>query len=134
MSSESISADPESEARNLLVIAPPGCGKTELLARRAEFLISKLQPGQRILALTFSNKAKANLNERLVGVLGAERKRKFVAVHNFHGHAAEVIRSHGRVLGIPTDVEMPDKRTQDNTIDPYLEGLLVRTKGTRCGP
>ena len=31
---------------NLLVIAPPGCGKTELLARRAEFLTTRLEPGQ----------------------------------------------------------------------------------------
>lgn len=118
-----VTADPESDACNLLVIAPPGCGKTELLARRADFLVRTLQPGQRILALTFSNKAKANLSERLVSVLGAERKRRFIAVHNFHGHAAEIIRSHGRVLGIPTDTQMPDKRTQDTTIDPYLDGL-----------
>src|SRR5258705_9387871 len=86
--------------RNLLVIAPPGCGKTELLARRAKMLLAYVASGQRILALSFSNKAKANLDSRLTEVLGGERKRRYVAVRNFHGHAAEVIPSHGRTLGV----------------------------------
>ncbi len=111
------------EAQNLLVIAPPGCGKTELLARRAEALITSLGPYQRILALTFSNKAKANLGARLDQVLGAERRRRHVAVHNFHGHAAQLVRSHGATLGIPTDFAMPDKRTQADAIAPHLEGM-----------
>ena len=110
-------------AQNLLVVAPPGCGKTELLARRAELLIPTLSPNQKILALTFSNKAKANLNNRLMIVLGAERKRRYVTVHNFHGHAAEIVRSHGRTLGIDPEFEMPDKRTQADAIAPLLEGL-----------
>lgn len=111
------------DAQNLLVIAPPGCGKTELLARRAELLIPTLRPNQKILALTFSNKAKANLNNRLTTVLGAERKRRHITVHNFHGHAAEIVRSHGRTLAMDPDFEMPDKRTQSDAIAPFLEGL-----------
>jgi DNA helicase-2/ATP-dependent DNA helicase PcrA len=112
-----------SAAPNLLVIAPPGCGKTELLARRAELLIPILRPHQKILALTFSNKAKANLNSRLVSVLGAERKRRYVTVHNFHGHAAEIVRSHGLTLAVDPGFEMPDKRSQANAIAPLLDGL-----------
>lgn len=110
-------------AQNLLVIAPPGCGKTELLARRAQTLIPSLDPHQQILALTFSNKAKSNLSVRLTQVLGAERRRRHVAVHNFHGHAAQLVRSHGATLGIATDFAMPDKRTQADAIAPHLEGL-----------
>jgi DNA helicase-2/ATP-dependent DNA helicase PcrA len=117
---------PEREAprqRNLLVVAPPGCGKTELLAHRAELLLDSLGPGQKILALTFSNKAKANLSSHLLKVLGAERKRRFVSVHNFHGHAADIVRSHGRTLGIGAYFEIPDKNTQADVIEPYTEGL-----------
>jgi DNA helicase-2/ATP-dependent DNA helicase PcrA len=62
-----------SSSANLLVIAPPGCGKTELLAQRAKALIRGLLPGQKILALTFTNRAKANLSERLRRILGAQR-------------------------------------------------------------
>ncbi|WP_437773481.1 UvrD-helicase domain-containing protein [Arthrobacter sp. KNU40] len=112
-----------SSTQNLLVIAPPGCGKTELLARRAELLIRQLRPNQKILALTFSNRAKANLNSRLAIVLGAERKRRYVTVHNFHGHAAEILRSHGRTLNIDPGFEMPDKRTQADAITPFLTGM-----------
>lgn len=120
---EEFRATCSSPEANLLVIAPPGCGKTELLARRAEFLIKALRPGQKILALTFSNKAKDNLSSRLVRVLGAERKRRFITVHNFHGHAAEIVRSHGATLGIATDFEMPDKHTQSQMVKPLTEGL-----------
>lgn len=114
---------------NLLVIAPPGCGKTELLARRAEFLTTRLEPGQRILALTFSNKAKRNLESRLVKILGAERKRRLIAVRNFHGHAAEILRSHGRTLGLDPDFAMPTRYTQKQAVDTLLEGLGRQTGG-----
>lgn len=110
-------------ARNLLVIAPPGCGKTELLAGRAELLLASLRSGQRILALTFSNKAKANLNSRLVKVLGAERKRRYITVRNFHGHAAEVIRSHGGTLAIDVDFDVPTVQTLPANLAPHLERL-----------
>ncbi|MGP9816818.1 hypothetical protein CIK76_03655 [Glutamicibacter sp. BW80] len=116
-------------AQNLLVIAPPGCGKTELLARRAALLIPRLSPNQKILALTFSNKAKANLTGRLVSVLGVERTRKYISIHNFHGHAAEIVRAHGRTLGIDPQFEMPDKRTQPEAIAPLLDGLSESDAG-----
>lgn len=97
---------------NLLIIAPPGCGKTELLALRAVELIPRLAPNQRILALTFTNRAKANLSERLQRLLGRERFRRYVTVHNFHGHAAEVVLAHGRTIGLPVaDLKMPTTKT-----------------------
>ncbi|MBC9822846.1 UvrD-helicase domain-containing protein [Terrabacter sp. MAHUQ-38] len=100
------------EQPNLLVIAPPGCGKTELLALRAMELIPRLAPHQRILALTFTNRAKANLGDRLRRHLGRERFRRYVAVHNFHGHAAEVVLAHGRTVGLPVeDLKMPTTKT-----------------------
>ena len=101
-----------SEQPNLLIVAPPGCGKTELLALRAVELIPRLAPNQRILALTFTNRAKANLGERMQRLLGRERFRRYVSVHNFHGHAAELVLAHGRTLGLPvSDLKMPTTKT-----------------------
>ena len=115
-----------SDQRNLLIVAPPGCGKTELLAHRALRHVPDLDTGRQILAVTFSNKAKANLNARLIEVLGVERKRRFLVVRNFHGHSAEIIRCHGRTLGLPTEFELPHDRTQNDVVDVYLEGLAER--------
>lgn len=93
-----------SKRRNTLIVAPPGCGKTEVLAYRALYLISTLGPNQRILALTFTNRARANLFERIRQVLGVERASRFVSVRNFHGHAAEIVLSHHRTIGLDLDL------------------------------
>jgi DNA helicase-2/ATP-dependent DNA helicase PcrA len=112
-----------SAARDLLVIAPPGCGKTELLARRTLRLIPELEPHQRILALTYSNKAKANLGSRLREILGADRMRRYVSVRNFHGHATEIIKAHGATLELDPAFERPERWTLPRAMAPWLEPL-----------
>ena len=47
-----------SDEMNTLIIAPPGCGKTEVLAFRAGHLMAMLKPHQKILALTSTNRAR----------------------------------------------------------------------------
>lgn len=112
-----------SPSSNLLVIAPPGCGKTELLARRTLHTIGLLEPHQRVLALTFSNKAKANLTNRLREVVGIDQLRRRVTVRNFHGLAAEVVRSHGSTLGLDPGFESPNRRTLADAITPHVKGM-----------
>lgn len=92
-----------SEATHVMVIAPPGCGKTEVLAHRAAFLISSLGKNQRLLALTFTNRAKANLEERLRSVLGQAQMRRYITVRNFHGHATQIVLAHGRTIGLEVE-------------------------------
>ena len=71
-----------------LIIAPPGCGKTELLARRPAMCIRRghLPDGRRILALTFTNKARDNLISRVTDHAGVSFRR-WITVVNFHGLA-----------------------------------------------
>lgn len=120
-----MSGDPQQTAAlstdpNLLVVAPPGCGKTELLALRAQALIPRLLPHQRILALTFTNRAKANLQDRLRRLLGSQRCRRYVSVRNFHGHAAEIIKAHGGTLGLDVaTLAMPTTKTLKKALKVY---------------
>lgn len=92
----------ESTADRLLVVAPPGCGKTELLAMRAERMIrdATVRPGRRLLAITFTNRARDNLRDRLRQQLGEAKMRTSVSTMNFHELAARIVEAHGPVIGL----------------------------------
>ena len=94
-----------------LIIAPPGCGKTELLARRAGVCVERgiLPKGRKILALTFTNKARDNLASRMTEHVGASFRRH-VAVINFHGLGLHLYRRHRYVLDDPVRELLPDDR------------------------
>ena len=110
---------------NALVIAPAGCGKTQALAARARVVLARgeVAAPQKILALTFSNKARDNLASRMQGIVGAGWRRH-ITVTNFHGLAARVIKAHGSALGIPQDVILPEepwrrRQLRDLGVDDY---------------
>lgn len=92
-----------SDKEHLLIVAPPGCGKTEVLAHRAAYQVGLLEPNQRVLALTFTKRARTNLEERLRTVLGHSRTQRQVVVRNLHGFATQVVLAHGRTIGLRMD-------------------------------
>lgn len=94
-----------------LIIAPPGCGKTELLARRAATCIrgGHLPAGRRILALTFTNKARDNLASRMADHAGPAFRSRITVV-NFHGLALHLYNRHRYVLSDPVRELLPDDR------------------------
>lgn len=94
-----------------LIIAPPGCGKTELLARRAAACVQRgiLPAGRRLLALTFTNKARDNLASRMTEFVGPSFRRR-ITVINFHGLGLHLYSRHRYVLAdSPRDL-LPDDR------------------------
>ena len=110
------------EIRDLLVTAPPGCGKTEYMARRARDLVraGTIQAPRKILVVTFSNRAKDNLKHRMATRLGQNFDR-YVSVTNFHGLGLRLLRHHGNVIGRPSDESRPP-----------LPGSLRRLRGQIC--
>ena len=76
---------------------------------RARGLIASgsLLPYQQILAVTFTNKARDNLEGRLAKYLSLAQRTRLVCVTNFHGLSARIIRNHGRTIGVWEDASYP---------------------------
>ena len=81
----------------LLVLAGPGSGKTGVLTLRVARLLEEDEDAA-ALALTFTNKAAAEMRERVDQLLGEHSDR--VQLCTFHSFAADVLGQHGSHVGI----------------------------------
>ncbi len=86
--------------QSLIVLAPPGCGKTLLMAKRIEYLIKMgaVVPPFKIMGLTFTNAAANEMRDRVASEV--PEAEGIVYITNFHSFAYSVLRAYGNVLGI----------------------------------
>jgi DNA helicase-2/ATP-dependent DNA helicase PcrA len=86
----------------LLVLAGPGSGKTRVLTMRTAKLLLD-SPGKRfrVLGLTFTNKAAAEMRTRVEEMVPDCRER--VLLTTFHSFCADILRQHGSHVGIKPD-------------------------------
>jgi DNA helicase II / ATP-dependent DNA helicase PcrA len=86
------------EGSPLLIVAGAGSGKTAVLTRRIAYLLAArdVSPGQ-ILAITFTNKAAAEMRDRVVQLLGA-RTRLAIWVSTFHSMCVRILRNQASLL------------------------------------
>jgi len=86
----------------LLVLAGPGSGKTRVLTCRIARLIAESPDARfRVLAVTFTNKAAAEMRNRIDGMISDGRER--ATLTTFHSFAAEILRQHGSHIGLKPD-------------------------------
>lgn len=99
-----------------IVLAGPGTGKTTLLTDRALYIINST-PSERskILALTFTNRAAAEMRSRLRVHGDHIGLRLFVGT--FHSFATHVLRSHGDAIGLNTDFVIFDRADQRSVLE-----------------
>lgn len=92
----------------LLITAGPGTGKTQTLVQRINFLLNEknIDP-ERILALTFSNKAAFEMRERIS--LSAPEKAQKMSVMTFHGYSLELLRKYWVEAGLKPDSEIIER-------------------------
>lgn len=87
----------------LLVLAGPGSGKTLVLTLRVARLLEE-HDDDAVLALTFTNKAAAEMRERVDRLLGQPGDRAQLCT--FHAFATDVLRQHGSHVGIQPDFSL----------------------------
>jgi len=119
----------EWKAGAMLVLAGPGSGKTRVLTMRIASLIAN-SPNEhfKILGLTFTNKAAAEMRDRIDGMIPEAGNRSLLTT--FHSFAAELLRQHGHHLGLKPDFTI---LTQDNDRYSLLEEAAQPTGGQQFG-
>jgi superfamily I DNA/RNA helicase/Zn-dependent peptidase ImmA (M78 family) len=91
----------------VLIDAGPGTGKTLTLVRRLLHLLQDRQVRpENILALTFSNKAAAEMHLRLARV--APEQAQAVTICTFHAFCLDLLRRYGSHAGLPTELRVLD--------------------------
>ena len=105
----------------LLVLAGPGSGKTRVLTFRIARLLEEREDVS-ALALTFTNKAAAEMRERIDALLGERTSR--ARLHTFHSFAAAILRQHGSHLGLRPDFSLiTQDQDQIAILDEVIAGL-----------
>ena len=91
----------------LLVVAGAGSGKTRVLTRRIAWLISErgAHPGS-ILAITFTNKAAAEMRERVEELVGG--RARIMWVSTFHSACVRILRKESDKLGFKSSFTIYD--------------------------
>ena len=111
-------------AEPTLVIAGAGSGKTRVLVHRAAWLIDvdNVSP-QSLLAVTFTNKAAAEMRGRIEGLLGMPVNHLWIGT--FHGLAHRLLRRHWREAKLPQNFQIIDADDQLRLIKRLLKNLEI---------
>ncbi|WP_026435286.1 ATP-dependent helicase [Acidovorax sp. JHL-9] len=89
-----------------LVLAGAGSGKTRVITHKIAHMIERGTEPRRIAAITFTNKAAAEMRERAKGLIG--RRAKDVLVCTFHALGVRMVREDGAVLGLKPQFSIMD--------------------------
>src|SRR5882724_7956148 len=112
-----------------LVIAGAGSGKTRTLIYRVAYLLEQGIPADRILLLTFTNKAAKEMMRRVSDLLGHELAALWGGT--FHSIGNRVLRQHAALLGYQRDFTIMDREDARDLIDACLGESAIDMKATR---
>jgi DNA helicase II / ATP-dependent DNA helicase PcrA len=111
-----------------LVIAGAGSGKTRTLTYRVAYLLEQGIPADRILLLTFTNKAAGEMMRRVADLLG--RQLPSLWGGTFHSIGARILRAHADLLGYRRDFTILDRDDAKDLIKTCIAEAGIETKGT----
>ncbi len=116
----------------LLVLAGAGTGKTRVITMRMAELIRQGVPPERILSVTFTNKAAKEMQERTQAILGRRMKSR-PAISTFHAYCVRVLRDEIEALGYPSQFVIYDRGDQESAARKALRDIKVPDAALRPG-
>jgi DNA helicase II / ATP-dependent DNA helicase PcrA len=118
----------------LLVLAGAGTGKTRVITFRIATLMKSGILPERILAVTFTNKAAREMRERALGLIGKRpRGTKPPEISTFHSLCVRILRRHARTLGYPKEFAIHDRGDQETVARAALRNVRVGEESLRPG-
>ncbi|MFO1497840.1 MAG: UvrD-helicase domain-containing protein [Verrucomicrobiota bacterium] len=112
-----------------LVIAGAGSGKTRTLIYRVAFLLEQGIPPERILLLTFTNKAAKEMMRRVADLLGGDLTSLWGGT--FHSVASRILRRHADRLGYRPDFTILDREDASDLLKASLDEAEIDVTATR---
>jgi superfamily I DNA/RNA helicase len=106
----------------MLILAGAGTGKTRVITTRIAYLIDSGVSPDKILAVTFTNKAAREMKERIAGLVPAEVAER-VTASTFHSLCVRILRIHGEKLGYKKNFSIFDESDQMG----LLRKVITRT-------
>ena len=111
----------------LLLLAGAGSGKTRVLTHRIAYMIDEMGVNPwHILAITFTNKAAAEMRERVDNIVGFGAEQVWVAT--FHSTCVKILRRHIDRLGFSNDFTIYDTDDQKSVIKDICKRFQIDTK------
>ncbi|MBS1641652.1 MAG: exodeoxyribonuclease V subunit gamma [Bacteroidetes bacterium] len=111
----------------LMIIAGAGSGKTKVLTTRIAHLIANGVDAFNILALTFTNKAAAEMKERIEKMLGNNEARNLY-IGTFHSVFARILRAEAHHIGYPNNFTIYDTDDSRSVIKTVIGELNLDDK------
>lgn len=108
----------------VLVMAGAGSGKTKVLTTRIAYLIEEGIPSYNILAITFTNKAAAEMRDRVSNLIGDVSS--FIGI--FHSLGVRIIRENHDILGLPNNFTIIDSDDTNTIIKKLLKEMNLDSK------
>jgi DNA helicase-2/ATP-dependent DNA helicase PcrA len=111
----------------LLIVAGPGSGKTRVITHRVAYLIKVcgINP-HRIMAVTFTNKAAREMQERLEKLLG--QTAGDLTLGTFHAICAHILRMEGKAIGLDSKFVIYDEDDQLSLVKQAMQELDIDPK------